>query len=75
MIAAQQFRVSLCETRFLFCHIHLYTQKGSFKSSLNYFRINYALFTLPKSSIFSLTFALIASKPGARSFLGSKPLP
>ncbi len=35
----------------------------------------YALPTLPNSSIFSLTVALIASKPGARSFLGSKPLP
>ena len=31
--------------------------------------------TEPNSSIFSLTVALIASKPGARSFLGSKPLP
>ncbi len=35
----------------------------------------YALPTEPKSSIFSLTVALIASKPGAKSFLGSKPLP
>ena len=32
---------------------------------------NYALFTEPKSSIFSFTVPLIASKPGARSFLGS----
>ena len=38
-------------------------------------KLNQALFTLPKSSIFSLTLALIASNPGARSFLGSKPLP
>ena len=50
----------------------------------NYFKITpgriekipaYALLTEPNSSIFSLTVALIASKPGARSFLGSKPLP
>ena len=32
---------------------------------------NYALFTEPKSSIFSFTVPLIASKPGKRSFLGS----
>ena len=31
------------------------------------------MFTEPKSSIFSLTVALIAAVPGARSFLGSKP--
>ncbi len=35
----------------------------------------YALSLEPKSSIFSRTVALIASEPGARSFLGSKPLP
>lgn len=35
----------------------------------------YALPTEPNSSIFSLTFALIASKPGASSLRGSKPLP
>ena len=34
-----------------------------------------ALFTEPNNSIFSLTVALIASAPGARSFLGSYPLP
>ena len=31
----------------------------------------YALPTLPNSSIFSFTVALMASKPGASSFLGS----
>ena len=35
----------------------------------------YALSFEPKSSIFSRTVALMASTPGARSFLGSKPLP
>ena len=35
----------------------------------------YALLTEPKSSIFSLTQALIASTPGASNFLGSNPLP
>ena len=35
----------------------------------------YALFTEPKSSIFSFTVSQIACAPGARSFLGSKPLP
>ena len=39
------------------------------------FHLSYALLAEPKSSIFSLTVALIASTPGARSFLGSKPLP
>ena len=35
----------------------------------------YALPTEPNSSIFSFTVALMASNPGASSFLGSKPLP
>ena len=40
------------------------------------FYINYSAFpTEPKSSIFSFTVALIASAPGARSFLGSNPFP
>ena len=34
-----------------------------------------ALLTDPNNSIFSLTVALIASKPGARSLRGSYPLP
>ena len=34
-----------------------------------------ALSTDPNNSIFSLTVALIASKPGARSLRGSYPLP
>ena len=37
--------------------------------------IAYALFTEPKSSIFSFTISFMPSKPGSRSFLGSKPLP
>ena len=36
---------------------------------------SYALLTEPNSSNFSLTVALIASKPGAKSLRGSKPLP
>lgn len=36
---------------------------------------NQALPTEPKSSIFSLTVAFMASAPGARSLRGSKPLP
>ena len=39
------------------------------------FSIHHALLTDPKSSIFSLTVALIASAPGARSLRGSYPLP
>ena len=38
-------------------------------------RTSQALLTDPKSSIFSLTVALIASVPGARSLRGSNPLP
>ncbi len=38
-------------------------------------RQDYAFPTEPKISIFSLTFALIASVPGASSLRGSKPLP
>lgn len=39
-----------------------------------YYR-NQALFAEPNNSIFSRTVSLIASQPGARSFLGSNPLP
>ena len=40
-----------------------------------YVFMSQALLTDPNNSIFSLTVALIASKPGARSLRGSYPLP
>ena len=43
--------------------------------SLFYALMSQALSTDPNNSIFSLTVALIASKPGARSLRGSYPLP
>lgn len=47
-----------------------------FFHSLAVYSLNYsALPTDPKSSIFSFTVALIASKPGFKSLRGSNPLP
>lgn len=70
-------KLKKCELTCLIADIWISTKKmGTIaKNNCPDFLVDYALFTEPKSSIFSLTIVFIASAPGAKSFLGSKPFP